>query len=105
VIKLLRKAGEVLVQARCRYFVVAPGSVHVADREVRASGIQRAAAREVSERLGPEVQRSPGQPASEILQLVVAPALGFTNLVGDRRGKQRGVGISSSSRAKIGRDP
>ena len=50
--------------------------------------------------------RAEGQPAAEVLELVVAPALGLADRVGDRLGVQRRArGASSSSRARIAREP
>src|SRR6185503_19829925 len=64
--------------------VVLPGPAGEADREVGAGRVERAAAAERADRLRAEVQRSPRQPAAEILQLLVAPALGLADLLRPR---------------------
>ena len=62
---------------------------HVGDREVGAGRVERGGAAERPHRLGPEVQRAPGQAAPEVLELGVAPALGLADGVGAVRGVQR----------------
>jgi hypothetical protein len=56
-----------------------------------AGRIQHARAAEGAHVLRAEVQRRPGQPAAQVLQLAVAPGLRLAHAVGDRRGEQRGL--------------
>ncbi len=70
------------------YFQLAAGEAH---REVGAGRVQRLPAGAISaHRLRPEVEGAPGQPAAEVLQLLVAPALGLAHRVA---GVQRRVGV------------
>jgi len=92
VVELGWEPGQVVVQLRRRDPVVAPARVHVGDREVGTGTVKRPGSTEGSHRFGPEMQRPPRQPPPQILELLVAPALGFADRVGDRRRKQRWLG-------------
>ncbi len=92
VIELRGQAGQVLGQPHRGDPVVLPRLVHVLHREVGARRIELPRAAEGAHRLGPEVHRSPRQPPAEVLQLLVAPALGLAHLLGVGFGEERGIG-------------
>ena len=85
--------GEVLGQARRGDPVVLPGRVDEADRVVGPGRIERPGSAVGPHRLGAEVHRPPREPAAEVLELRVAPALGLTHGVGDRLRVQRRFGL------------
>jgi hypothetical protein len=101
VVELGRQRPEVVGEPLRGDPVVLPGAAREPDREVGPGRVERSAAAEGADRLGAEVQGAPRQPAAEVLQLLVAPALGLPDLVRLRLRVQRRIGPIENAFSKL----